>query len=128
MGVCKAIIRSHSLGAINDKLVVRIQVDTDHGDDTELLVWVTDKSYGIARAQLKVCGFDSDKTPLGELDKNPELLAGTEIPILVEPYNGKLRPSILLNPKPTDAAITKAQAGLRQVKKGNADTDDDLPF
>jgi len=128
IGTCKAKILNHSLAVIGDKMAVRINVETEHGDETDLLVFITDKSMGIARAQLKLCGFDVDTTLLEKLDADSRLLAGTEIPILIEPWNGKLRAGILLNPKPTKDAVAHAQAGLRAVKTGNASADDDLPF
>ena len=45
----------------------------------------------MARQTLRICGFDPDLRPLGDLDEVPDLLAGNEVPVRVseKENNGK---------------------------------------
>lgn len=112
-------IVSHSTGNVNGKFVVRIRVLTKDGEAAEVTIFCTEKSMGMARASLKVCGFDIDTHPVQALDVSPPMLGGNEIPIIVEDYNGKPRCSIDLNQRAEKSACDAITAALRAVKKQN---------
>jgi len=133
IGKNTVLITSNTVTEIAGKDVVKLTCEsTDHAaDPIDVIIWLTDKSMGIARAQLKLCGFDIDAEEFETLVAEPSKLKGTEIPILVEDWNGQLRASIMLNPTPSKKRLQELQTGLRAVKKGGetppAD-DSDLPF
>lgn len=134
-------IIGHSSCQLAGKDAIRIAV-TIEGEATpfNVIIFLTEKAMGMARASLKACGFDCDKQDLAEIDCTPPCLAGNSVPLMAEEYNGKLRLSIDLNQKiqkPRMAALTQA---LRNVKKrgdgpapaGKAERPDadygDIPF
>ena len=129
IGVCTGEIKSHSLRVIGDKDAVSVQVETEYGAQTQVLIFLTDKSMGIARTQLKACGFDVDKYDIDALDDDQTMLAGNKIPLIIEEYNGKIRAGINLNrsvDKDKRPSITKK---LRDAKKTQvAPAEDDIPF
>ena len=55
IGVCTGTITSHSLRVIGDKDAVSVNCNTDYGATCQALIFLTDKSMGIARQQLKAC-------------------------------------------------------------------------
>lgn len=116
LGPCKGRILSNTVKDINAKVAVSLSVEAD-GDATEVLIFITDKSMGIARRQLKLCGFNVDTQELEELEDSPKLLAGREIPLVVDYYKGKLQAQIDTNVKPERTAMQAAMAGLRSAKK-----------
>ena len=123
-GSYKATVKSTSLRVINDKTVV--QVCCVVGEEScDVLIFITEKSLGIARASLKACGFNIDTTDLSALDQFPSPIEGNEVPIYVEDYNGKLRANVELNRKPEPGTLADLTKSLRDVKKK---TGDDLPF
>lgn len=118
-------IISHTVRGIGDKDAVSIQAQMDDGETLDVLVWLTNKSMGIARRALGLCGFDCDKQSICDLADNPRLLAGRRVDILVEEYNGKLRGQILLDPATPQAKMRQFDAELRAAKKAD---EDDIPF
>jgi len=120
-GPCKGRIVTNRVKEINSKVAVVLTVQLDSGDATEVLIFCTDKSFGFARRQLKLCGFDVDAQELEELEDNPRLLDGRAVPLMVELYNGKLRAQIDTNIKPEKFMFQSAQAGLRSAKKHGFD-------
>ena len=126
-------IVEHTMTVINNKVAIRVLFEVDSCDDTiDALIWLTEKGFGMARASLKVCGFDVDKESLSLLEDNPTYLAGKTVPIVVEEYNGRMRASIVLNAKPTKTQIEKIEKGLREVKKSSSPSpspeEEELPF
>lgn len=131
-----ATIESHRLRSIADKLVVEIVASTEDGAVTPL-VWLTEKAAGVARAQLRVCGFDVDKLDTWELQENPSLLAGNLIPVEIEEYNNKIQARIPTSDAPGKKAVASMTAALRKAKRDgeppvsaqkSAASADDVPF
>lgn len=97
-------------------------------------VYITEKSKGIARAQLKACGFSVDRHPLSVLEKQPTFLAGHTAPVEIyeEEYGGKLRTKArIVTSKVSGVAaneIDHAEILLRSAKKAGepATADEDL--
>jgi len=118
-------ILEHTVRGVGDKDAVALQVQTDEGDNLEVLVWLTSKSMGIARRALALCGFDCDKESLCDLADNRRLLAGKRVDILIEEWNGKLRGQILLNPATPKGKMRQFDLELRAARKAE---EEDLPF
>lgn len=112
---------------MNDRtknLFVNFKFKLSSGDAVWSKVYITEKSYGIAREALKKCGFDIDRQELGEIEENSELLAGKEVLLDVyeDEYNGKpqTRVDIVIERQKVDrSALAKATAGLRAAKHAN---------
>lgn len=128
IGKHAATIVTHSLRNIGDKEAVSFMCRTEGDDDQfEVLIWLTEKAMGIARASLKLCGFSVDDADLWDLQGNQTLLAGNRINVLAEEWNGRMRAQILLQSEPTQKRAKEIQTQLRAVKKDTED-DGDLPF
>jgi len=121
IGHCKGRIVSNAVKEINGKVTVVLTIQTEHGDVTNVLIFLTDKSAGIARRQLKLCGFNVDTQELEEMEDNGRLLEGVAVPLVVEEYGGKIRAQIDTNTKPEKWAMQSAMAGLRAAKKRGFD-------
>ena len=117
IGKHMATIREHRLSELAGKEVVRIDCTTEAGDETQVLVWLTEKAMGMARHQLRLCGHDIDKRGLEDLHAEPFLLAGHVVPILVEDYKGNLRAQIQVNSEPTKKRMIELTQQLRACKK-----------
>ncbi len=123
-------ITRNEISTLADKDAVILSFETASGDTGRAVIYLTPKSMGIARACLKIAGFDCDAGDLTELITKPELLAGRTLPVLVEEYNGKMRAQVALNSAPGLPQVKKYQEALRNVKKAGSDDDDpsSLPF
>jgi hypothetical protein len=119
IGKHMATIREHRLSEIAGKEVVKIDCTTEAGDETQVLVWLTEKAMGIARHQLRLCGHDIDKRGLEDLHAEPYLLAGNVISILVEDWKGQLRAQIQTNSEPSKKRLAELTQQLRACKKSN---------
>lgn len=117
MGLHRVEIASTSLAVLGDKPAIRVVVRFADGEETDVVVWLTEKAIGIARQQLKKCGFDPDMEDLQILDDDPTRLAGNKIDIIVEEFNGKLRAQIPLKTTPSKKEVTRLQGLLRSIKK-----------
>lgn len=110
-------IVSHDLTTLGDKPAVKMFVTYPDGEDGDIAIWLSEKSMGIARKSLKLCGFDPDKEDFGILADKQEHLKGRKVDVVVEEYNGKMRAQIALGntalPKKDILAI---QSALRAVK------------
>lgn len=126
LGPCKGTIVSHRTRMIGDKLVISLTCDVGQ-EQCEAVIWVTDKAMGMARRALKVCGFDIDQHTLDLLDARPTMLAGKEVPLLVEEYNGKQTVRIDIDQRAEKALLDKTTAKLRAAKK-SPDQVEDIPF
>jgi len=111
------VIREHRLSEINGKEVVKLDGPTEEGDETQCMIWLTEKAMGIARAQLRLCGFDIDKQNLSVLQDEPFLLAGKTVPIITEDFKGNLRSTIMLNSAPGKKRCHELTTMLRAAKK-----------
>jgi hypothetical protein len=119
-----------------DKVAVALQCETADGDAVEVLIFVTEKSAGMARRQLKIAGFDTDAHDLSELDANRQLLAGHPVPLMIDDYKGKMQAKIDMDISATPSALMGATGLLRNAKKRATDlgeeppapSDEDLPF
>jgi predicted DNA-binding antitoxin AbrB/MazE fold protein len=119
----------------NEKGTLRVSVKLKlaTGEQVFSNIYITEKSYGIARARLKKCGWDVDQFDLSELERTPLALQGNEVEVNVwkDEYNGKeiLKVDVVTDQKRVSkdklAAVT---AGLREVKKTKPVTDEDVPF
>ena len=98
------------------------------GDESmEAVIWITEKSVGMAHKALKNCGFDSDAQDLSELQANPALLRGKDVEVLVsdEPPYG-LKVEIMLNSPLSEAKLKSANTLLKSRTK--AAPAEDMPF
>lgn len=62
------------------------------GESIDTVIWISEKSMGIARQALKAIGFDPDQSELSVLDDEPEFLRGQvcRVAIIEDDYGGKL--------------------------------------
>lgn len=99
-------------------------------------IWMSEKSAGIAKGQLKVCGFNVDEESLAVLDDNPKYLNGRQIPVEIyeEEYKGKLQTKVrIVTAHVSKKRISALEAILRNVGKDegepvSATVEDDIPF
>lgn len=127
-GFTEGTITEHSLRTIADKPVVQIRLDVD-GDMVNANIWLTERAMGIARQQLKRCGFDVDSQDLELLQTDPTLLAGNKVPLNIEDYKGQLQAKIRTQEAPPKKQIRALQEQLRAKGSGaGADDDEDIPF
>jgi len=118
IGPHKGLIVGHSSAIINGKEAIRITVEiTGEDQNHNVLIYLTEKSIGMARASLKACGFDCDKQDLAEIDCTPPCLHGKVVDLIAEEWNGKLRLSIDLNRRMEKAQLSSLTKKLRDVKK-----------
>lgn len=127
LGRAKYKITYNELRTISGKDVVVIGFNDQDGEPGEALIWMSDKSMGIARQSLKLCGFDCDKESLVVLAENAERLAGNEVDLMVEEYNGKIRAQVALNSAPSKKRLDELTSMLRAVKKADRAEPDTVP-
>jgi hypothetical protein len=134
IGRTTATIEGNAILMRGDKETVSLILTTASGDSIRATVWLTPKAMGMARGQLKVCGYDVDKQSLCELDADPNLLAGKTIPIEIEEYAGTLQAKVCTSEAPSNKRMKELDKALRDVKKDRApinqssDGDEDIPF
>lgn len=117
-GLYEVEIVSHEFQVKGDKETFVLHTRTvDTGEDMEVLIWFSEKAMGIARAALKICGFDCDARELTELDQDTTLLAGQRFTASVEDYRGRNSIGVLLRSKPTTGRLAAMSDALRQAKK-----------
>jgi hypothetical protein len=136
-GPCKATIRANRVRMLGDKIAVSLQCETADGDAVEVLVFVTEKSAGMARRQLKIAGFDIDANDLGALDRDRQMLSGNRVPLMIDEYKGKPQAKIDMDGSAPASALMSATGLLRNAKgsakSGNIEEpppvgDDEIPF
>ena len=79
-GSYEAEIIENSVRDFGTKSAVVLYVRNDDGADGEVLIFLSEKAMGMARASLKRCGFDIDTRDLEELANDRKVLAGLRIP------------------------------------------------
>lgn len=128
-------ILENGVRSLGGKPAVALVVADERGDEGEVLIFVTPKSANMARAQLKVCGFDVDHYPIEVLADDRELLKGHRIPVVAEMYNGRVSIKVNMQGPPPKAVMEDATAMLRAAKKREETfedapppTDDEIPF
>lgn len=109
-------------------IFVNFKLELATGEKVYSKVYITEKSYGIARARLKKAGFDVDTQELSDIEADPSLLAGNEVLVDVteEEYNGKpvTRCEIVTDrPKVDKGILSRATEGLRSIKRHEDDAD-----
>ena len=107
---------------VNDKPVCSVRVTFSDGEEADSFIFMTEKSMGMARAQLKVCGFDPDVTGVDALVDNPGLIAGKVIDVVVEDYNGRLQVKIPTRSTPPKSTLDRLTKGLRAAKGKNEES------
>jgi hypothetical protein len=126
-GIVKAVVKRHSFtssqaGTPGLSVTVELTDDWDSGVTMVGTIWLSQKSMGMARPQLKALGFDISTHELDELD-GTEILVGREVEIELreEEYKGRKELRIArfggLPPKPTKDALKAVTAALREAKK-----------
>lgn len=141
LGVYEVTVTDNAVRQFGDKSAISLSVRTDGGEHGEVLIFLTEKSMNMARAQLKRCGFDVDARDLDELSQDSggeAVLAGVRIPVKVEMYNGKPSAKIDLSGPPPKEEMQRLTDALRASKKRSegpsfADeppplTDDEIPY
>jgi hypothetical protein len=129
IGFCELKIKEHTIREAAGKEVIDIICENAAGETINATIWLTAKAFGIARKSLKVIGFDVDSRKLAELLDTPKLLAGNKFPAEIEEYRGELRANVRIGADPPKKTrLEELEAGLRAAKKGNAATDEDIPF
>lgn len=88
-------------------------------------IYLTAKSIGIARVNLKAMGFDCDIRSLKELDDNPILLAGNEVEVDFQTWDSNQGSILQINniygkraPK-TEDFFSGLDKSIREVKKSD---------
>lgn len=124
------VIQSNELVELAGKDAVKLSCETvgNEPESIDVVIWITEKSAGIARAALKICGFNVDEEDFQVLADNSDRLKGKEISVLVEEWGDRLRAQIVLNTTPTKKRIGEIQGLLRDVKKGSSSEGEALPF
>jgi hypothetical protein len=117
VGPHKGRIVSHRTRMAGDKVAASIKVEVGR-EQGEALIFLTEKAMPMARRALKVCGFDVDGMDLAMLDVQPTLLAGREVPLVCELYNGKSQLKIDLDGRAEKSALAELTKKLREAKKG----------
>ena len=117
IGKHEVTILSHDVRYIGEKEAVSVLVLLPDGDTENVLIFLTEKSMGIARRALRLCGFDPGPQKIRDLVDNPELLKGRRITILAEERNGKVWASVLLNSTPTVNRMAQIDSALRAAKQ-----------
>ena len=138
LGSYEVTIIDNAVRGLGGKSAVSLTVRDDKGADGEVLIFLTEKSMNIARAQLKRCGFDCDAQELAELVDNDALLANTRVAVKVEMYNGRPSAKIDISGPPPKSELQRLTVALRAAKQRSdgpsfADdapplTDEEIPF
>ncbi|MFY9341200.1 MAG: hypothetical protein WAT39_01840 [Planctomycetota bacterium] len=123
-GPHKGIILSHRTRTLGDKLAVSLTCEVGT-EKVEAIVFVTEKAMGMARRALKLCGFNVDEHDMSEIDDVPDLLAGNEIPLVAEFYNGKLQWKVDIDSRADKATLADVTQKLRAAKHGTVAAHDD---
>lgn len=112
-------------GTGTEFVFLRVSIE---GDSIPVQIWLSDKAMNMARAQLKLCGFEFGKDKLASLLEDPKYLAGRPIPVEIyeEEYNGKTN----LKARIVTASLTKKRVAELDKKftSGSSDDNDDIPF
>lgn len=126
VGIHKAIVKEHwfttSQGG-NPGLAVKVGIAGDW-DDEEIMIgtiWLTPKSMGMARIQLRALGFDCDTQDLADLNDAISLVGHeVDVEIKEETYNNRTEMRIARfggpAPKPTAEKLGEATKALRAAK------------
>lgn len=135
IGVHDVEIVNNSVVELAGKPAVKLIVAFSTGAEADVLIWLTEKAAGIARTQLKKCGFMVDDRDLIELSENPNLLSGNKVQIVVDEWNGKFRAQIPLSTAPSKKDMARLSGVLRNAKKkddeappAKAPEDEGVPF
>lgn len=129
LGPVKGKIVSHRTKELNDKVVVVVSCVTATGESADAAIFITEKSYNMARKALKLCGFDIDTQGLAELDVKPTLLAGNYVPLVVEEYNNRTTVKIDLDSRAPASRLDDLTKKLRAAKSAGQKGDEgDIPF
>lgn len=133
IGVYDAEIVSTGLGSTNkDSAYVSVLCRIED-DQISAKIWLTEKSMGMAKKALKLCGFDIEKQELSALRDDPFVLAGKSIKVEIteDPKYG-MQANVLLSDL-SDAKIKKLTQSLRKSKAdggeaGSSGDGDNIPF
>ena len=128
----KATVLRHSWttsGNGNPALRIVCACVSDTGETEELIgnIYFSEKSVGMARAQLKHLGFDIVDGWLGDI-KDDETFMDVKLPVVIDEYKGTLKIGKFgpaKNPPPSEVALEAATEKLRSAKKAK---DEDLPL
>ena len=103
---------------------IRVRVDVN-GEIVEPIIWITPKSLNMARATLKLIGFDVDREGLDILDEAPHHLRGLPCPVYVfeDDYGGKLKKKAEIGKTPKKKRMDKET--LRGLTQGLRDAASD---
>ena len=112
-------IQSHDLATLGGTPAAKMFVTYPDGEEGEVVIWFSDKSMGIARKSLKLCGFDPDSESFGIIADVQDHLKGHKVDVIVEEWNGKIRAQIALGEALGKKTIASIQSALRAAKKGN---------
>lgn len=118
-------IVSNDIRAINGKEYVLLMVKCVDEFEEQIIpvkMWLTPKAIGMARAGLKLCGFDVAKDDLVVLAEDKTYLAGRRVPVEVKD-EGKygLQGSVKLD------RVGKKRLGQLTQALRSSDADDALP-
>jgi hypothetical protein len=125
-------------GSGTEFVFLRVNID---GTAFPVQIWLTEKASGMARAQLRQCGFDVDRDDLSLLSENTSYLVGRQVPIEIfeEEYKGRLQTKAKIS---TGTVSRKRIGSLSQMLRAagreepvsvaseakSGDPDDDIPF
>lgn len=120
IGYFKAVVVSHKLAQTNSGALFVSMLFEHEGQNIPAKIFLTEKAMGMARRQLKRCGFDPDTTDVELLHTNQSLLAGNRVDIEVKD-EGKygLQASVMTSEPITKTAMKSATKALRAAKKAS---------
>lgn len=122
-----------SAGSGTEFIYIRVSID---GEGMPIQIWLTEKAMGMARAQLRQCGFDPDRDSLSKLAEDSGLLRGRQVPVEVyeEEYKGHLNLKAKIQTgtvgKKRIAALDAMmkQGGREEPVSLTGEAEDDIPF
>lgn len=117
-------IRSHRFGTSRTKGTPYFEMECElqSGYILPVVIWMTEKSMGMARRALKLCGFDPDANSLEALEHNSRLLSGVRIPLVdVEVNDYGVRGSVSFDQKVDMGLLRSITSSLRSAKKTDSD-------
>ena len=99
-----------SAGSGTEFIYIRVEIeDGPERASMPIQIWLTEKAMGMARAQLRQCGFDVDKDPLASLSESNTLLQGRKVP--VELYEEEWKGRMQMKAKIVTAGVSKKRIG-----------------
>ena len=113
----KVEVLQNEIRKLGDHTVVSLTcASVGEGHPLNVLIWLTENSMNIARAQLKAAGFNVDDTALDMLQQDRSYLQGNTFQASAEEYNNRISGRVVIQTV-TKAHLLKLQEGLRRARR-----------